>query len=52
MNECCKCKKWMYNKVIEKRYGEGTGVCTADREPKGCNRRGCILFEEIIEEEI
>lgn len=43
---CYQCKRWKYNISIERKYGEGTGICGADGEAKGCNRRACLLFEE------
>lgn len=48
MEECYQCVKWEYNDKIERKYGEGTGLCNADREPKGCNRRACVLFEKTL----
>lgn len=26
----------------------GTGICEADKEPKGCDRKACILFIERV----
>ncbi len=39
---CGDCNKWIYTPAIEKRYGEGTGLC--DGEPKGCDRAACLGF--------
>ena len=41
--QCYQCTKWKYNDMIERRYGEGTGLCGT--EPKGCNRAACLAFE-------
>lgn len=48
MNEeqCYQCTNWEYNDRIEKKYGEGTGLCTEDRQPKGCNKSACLLFNQ------
>lgn len=43
---CSQCQKWQYNDHIERKYGMGTGICEADKEPKGCDRKSCLLFEE------
>lgn len=45
MEECYQCTKWKYNEYIERKYGEGTGICEASNQPKGCNHSGCLLFE-------
>lgn len=44
--QCYKCEGWQYNERIERTYGMGTGLCAIDREPKGCNRKACLLFRE------
>lgn len=46
MEQCCECNKWQYSDRIAQKYGEGTGLCIEDKEPKGCNRTACLLFEE------
>lgn len=40
--QCYQCAKWKYNDMIEKKYGEGTGLCGT--EPRGCNRTACVCF--------
>ncbi len=45
-DRCHQCKRWKYNDRIERTYGMGTGICEADMEPKGCDRRACLLFIE------
>lgn len=44
--KCSQCAKWQYNESIERRYGMGTGLCEEDREPKGCDRTGCLIFQK------
>lgn len=44
--ECYQCSKWQYNEGIEHIYGQGTGLCNEDKQPKGCNRKNCLLFDE------
>ena len=34
----------LYNDYIEKKYGEGTGLCNG--VPKGCDRAACLCFIE------
>lgn len=41
---CSECQNWLYNDYIEKKYGEGTGLC--DGVPKGCDRAACLCFIE------
>ena len=45
-NRCGQCTHWMYNELIEHKYGMGTGKCRMDGEAKGCDRRACLLFQE------
>lgn len=45
---CSHCQKWQYNDRIERKYGMGTGICKMDKEPKGCDRKACILFIERV----
>lgn len=45
---CSQCQKWQYNDRIERKYGMGMGVCEADKEPKGCDRKACFLFIERV----
>ena len=50
--QCYQYVKWRYNDMIERHYGEGTGLCGT--EPKGCNRAACLAFEpnkEVLEVE-
>lgn len=42
--ECFECGRFQYNERIERKYGMGTGICSADNEPKGCNHKACLLF--------
>ena len=48
--KCSQCAKWQYNESIERRYGMGTGLCEEDKEPKGCDRTGCLMFQKSIKE--
>lgn len=41
---CFQCENWKYDEHIEKKYGEGTGLC--DGVPKGCDRAACLRFKE------
>ena len=41
---CSECQTWLYNDYIEKKYGEGTGLCNG--VPKGCDRAACLCFIE------
>ena len=42
---CGQCSHWEYNEWIERKYGEGTGLCDGV-EPKGCDRVACLCFEK------
>ena len=44
--ECYECGNWQYNERTERIYGQGTGVCELDKQPKGCNRKSCMLFKD------
>lgn len=44
--ECYMCNHWQYDERVAKKYGEGTGLCSEDKEPKGCNRKSCLLFDK------
>ena len=39
---CYECETWQYDNFIERKYGEGTGLCHG--EPKGCDRAACLCF--------
>ena len=51
MSECCQCEKWKYDERIERKYGDGTGLCNIDKEPKGCDRKSCMLFKNRVNDD-
>lgn len=48
---CGNCKNWKYTDWIERKYGEGTGLCKycSTEEPKGCDHAACLLYEKTNE---
>ena len=45
--KCMFCSRWEYDEHIERRYGEGCGICRDgmhDGEICFCDKKACIMF--------